>query len=90
MAQARIGSFARKERTGLDCAIPLAIIHAGDEDGEFSAGNERVLSTLREYVRSFEGLYAVNKGREWVEGWVVGRYKEDVYNGIGTSEGNPW
>lgn len=27
---------------------------------------------------------------DWTEGWAVGRYAEDVYNGIGISRGNPW
>jgi glucoamylase len=49
-----------------------------------------VLSTLRAYIVSFDGLYAVNEGKNWTKGWVVGRYKEDVYNGVGTSQGNPW
>jgi glucoamylase len=28
--------------------------------------------------------------RPWRDGWAVGRYKEDVYNGIGIGKGNPW
>jgi glucoamylase len=86
----QFGDFAPRERTGLDCAIPLAILHAGDTTGEWSAGDEKVLRTVWAYVQSFEGMYAINKGKNWTEGWAVGRYKEDVYNGIGIGQGNPW
>lgn len=85
-----IGDFAPRERSGLDCAVPLAILHAGDDSGAWSATDDRVLKTLWEYVKSFEGMYAINRGKNWTEGWVVGRYKEDIYNGIGIGQGNPW
>lgn len=86
-----IGTFKQKKRTGLDCAVPLAVVHAGDTGmGTWSAADERMLSTLRLYVLSFDGLYGINKGKNWTEGWAVGRYAEDVYNGIGISRGNPW
>jgi glucoamylase len=89
--QVRIGSFTRKERTSLDCAVPLAILHAGDAaGGRWSAADDRILGTLRAWVLSFDGVYGINKGKKWTEGWAVGRYAEDVYNGIGTSKGNPW
>jgi hypothetical protein len=39
---------------------------------------------------TFAGLYKINDGRNWTQGWAVGRYAEDVYNGVGTSRGNPW
>jgi glucoamylase len=32
--QAEIGGFAKRERTGLDCAVPLAIIHGGGRGGQ--------------------------------------------------------
>lgn len=86
-----IGVFKQRKKTGLDCAVPLAVVHAGDLGmGTWSAADDRMLSTLRLYVLSFDGLYGINKGKEWTEGWAVGRYAEDVYNGIGISKGNPW
>lgn len=27
---------------------------------------------------------------DWAKGWAVGRYAEDIYNGIGMGQGNPW
>lgn len=101
-----IGEKLNRERSGLDCAFPLSIIHAGDRPsasessglgddenefhGLFSPSNPRTLATLREYILSFEGVYRINDGRDWTEGWALGRYAEDIYNGVGISRGNPW
>lgn len=91
--QPQAGSFKPLDRTGLDCAVPLAAVHfgsAGQAEFEMSAGQADVLATLREWILSFGGLYRINDGKKWTEGCGVGRYAEDVYNGVGTSRGNPW
>jgi len=77
--------------TGLDCAFLLSVIHAFDRDYEtsFRIDDPGVVSTLREYIRSFDGLYCINEGQKWTDGWAVGRYAEDVYDGVGDSVGNP-
>lgn len=85
-------------REWLDCSIPLSIIHAGSHTLQsshnfsfpFSATDPRVLSTIHLYIKSFDGLYGINNGRSWSDGWALGRYKEDVYDGKGQSQGNPW
>ena len=77
----------RRDRTGLDCAFLLSLIHFGDD--VLNTTSPDVLSTIWHYVKSFDGLYALNR-QPWTSGWAVGRYAEDVYNGVGTSEGNPW
>lgn len=90
------------ERTGLDCAFPLSVVHAGSSDF-LAAHDSETLTTLRAYIQSFSGMYAINRpnpnpgrgmkdeaSRPWSEGWAVGRYSEDIYNGIGVSRGNPW
>ena len=89
------GSRLAKPRTSLDCALPLAVIHGGqdpltNQTDRFEAHSSRVLSTLREYVMHVGKLYAINNGKKWTEGWAVGRYEEDIYNGVGISQGNPW
>jgi glucoamylase len=97
-AQAPVtGARARRKRTGLDCAFLLAMVHANGRASDLASGepklnllDDSVLATLREYVKSFEGLYKINKGKAWKDGWAVGRYAEDVYNGVGVSRGNPW
>jgi glucoamylase len=60
----------------------------------------RVLSNMYELVSDMRSRYAINVDRIdafeaagknlSVVGTAVGRYPEDVYNGTGTSLGNPW
>ena len=87
----------QRDRTSLDCALPLSVIHVGDRYDEhsrtstsFSPIDPGVLSTLREYIVSFQGIYKINHGHRWTSGWALGRYAEDMYDGVGTSEANPW
>jgi glucoamylase len=89
----------RPERAGLDCALPLTVIHGGTERGGgaknqaaglLDAGQPEVLASLREYIASFQDEYKINGDAKWTDGWAVGRYMEDVYDGVGTSKGNPW
>ncbi|KAL1408244.1 glycoside hydrolase 15 protein [Vanrija albida] len=84
-----------RARSGLDSATLLSAIHAGsrgvdDEPYELSPAHATVLGTVQAYIKSFDGLYEVNAGRNWTEGWLVGRYAEDVYDGVGESQGHPW
>ncbi|ORY34856.1 Six-hairpin glycosidase-like protein, partial [Naematelia encephala] len=74
-------------RTGLDCAIPLSVVHS---NGRLSPTDPAVLNTLWRYVRSFKGLYGINNDTSWTDGWALGRYAEDIYDGVGSSHGNPW
>ena len=92
-------------RSGLDISVILAIIQTPVPDTtSFSATDDRVLATIQPLVDSFDQLYNVN--REVVDshgrllGPAMGRYPEDVYDGIGvslgmqtiylTKKGNPW
>jgi len=49
--------------------------------------NPRILASLQGLVAVMEPLYTINKEGP---GLGIGRYPEDVYNGIDTSRGNPW
>ena len=100
----RAGWFMPLERSGLDCAVPVAAIHLGHSRGGLGEGGRvedepeddlgpadpAIIQTLHAYIQSFGGLYRINDYKKWTEGWGVGRYAEDVYNGVGTSKGNPW
>lgn len=85
-------ALAGAKRDGLDAQVLLAFVHAGDSRarGAWSPASPRVLSTLRAYVKSVKGLYKINPDGSWTEGRLVGRYKEDIYDGVGTSLANPW
>ncbi|KAK0539063.1 hypothetical protein OC842_001079 [Tilletia horrida] len=85
-------------RNGLDCAVLLASLHGwnqtstatGTASQQFGPGSDRVLATHRQYVDSFRSLYPINGGAAAPKSVGVGRYPSDVYDGVGTSQGNPW
>jgi glucoamylase len=53
--------------------------------------NKRPEKTIGvKWVEWFRNSGPMSGSADWTEGWAVGRYAEDVYNGIGISRGNPW
>nr|ODN91092.1 hypothetical protein L203_01294 [Cryptococcus depauperatus CBS 7841] len=92
-----VSLFPRRE--WLDCSFALSIIHGGSQtfydshnisNQHFLPSDPRTLSTLHAFIKSFQSLYGVNSGKTWTEGWALGRYKEDIYDGKAQSRGNPW
>ncbi|ODV75310.1 glucan 1,4-alpha-glucosidase [Cyberlindnera jadinii NRRL Y-1542] len=93
------------KRSGLDAATLLGslLTHDDDDDGcdngynvdqdpvPFDVTDRLVLNTLSEMVKAMKFLYPINKDRLDLNlGVALGRYPEDVYDGLGVSEGNPW
>jgi glucoamylase len=75
--------------SNVDVQVLLASLHFGRaEEGFYSPGSERVLATVIKVVDAFSGLYAINQDKS--VGTAIGRYPEDLYNGNGSSKGNPW
>ncbi|KAJ2778939.1 hypothetical protein H4R18_004301 [Coemansia javaensis] len=81
------------KRSGLDAQVLLAVLHHAPD----MVGAAHVTDTVLSLVRAFEPMYAVNRavraevgGRSVPVGVAVGRYPEDVYDGDGSSAGNPW
>ncbi|KAJ2698735.1 hypothetical protein FB645_005547 [Coemansia sp. IMI 203386] len=90
------GGLASKH-SSLDTQVLLASLHSGMNDGVFTVESSEMTATVLRLLRAFEQMYAVNRvlsvqvdGTELPVGVAVGRYPEDVYNGVGTSRGNPW
>ncbi|KAL9931498.1 hypothetical protein V8E36_009663 [Tilletia maclaganii] len=85
-------------RVGLDCSVLLGSLHSwnqstdanGLSSHEFGPGSDRTLATHRQYVDSFRTLYPLNKAAAAPQAVGVGRYAEDVYDGVDKSVGNPW
>ncbi|WPK27426.1 hypothetical protein PUMCH_004813 [Australozyma saopauloensis] len=86
-------------RGGLDAATLLAALHSHEVDGRdtntipFDVDDHRILNTLLYMVSDMKYRYPVNHDNIRIEqniGVGLGRYPEDVYDGYGTSEGNPW
>ncbi|CDR41612.1 CYFA0S07e04170g1_1 [Cyberlindnera fabianii] len=81
-------------RSGLDTAIIIGVLltHNDDEDKiPFDVTDGLVLNTLSALIKSMKLLYPINHSRVNLNlGVGLGRYPEDIYNGNGVSEGNPW
>ncbi|KAJ2258184.1 hypothetical protein GGI13_000670 [Coemansia sp. RSA 455] len=82
--------------SNLDTQVLLASLHYSTE-GMYSVGSSEMVSTVLAILRRFEHMYDINRvpytdinGISVPIGVAVGRYPEDVYNGVGTSLGNPW
>ncbi|KAJ2817245.1 hypothetical protein FBU31_006292 [Coemansia sp. 'formosensis'] len=84
------------KHSNLDTQVLLASLHFAKE-GAFSVNSSEMLSTVLAILRRFESLYDINHvtnteihGISVPLGVAAGRYPEDVYDGVGTSRGNPW
>lgn len=91
--------FIQGKRGGLDAAILLGTLHSHNlEDGDYSdipfdVNDVYLLNTLTALVSDMKYRYPINRnkiGFDRAIGVAIGRYPEDIYDGYGTSEGNPW
>lgn len=79
-----------------DTAVILGVLHGYADDGVFGPTDDQVLASAYEISTSFLPLYpianiTIDPASNQPLGIPVGRYPEDVYNGISTSGiGNPW
>ncbi|KAK6504337.1 hypothetical protein TWF506_002540 [Arthrobotrys conoides] len=74
-------------RSGIDCGTLLGSLRGGSYI--FPPSDSKVLSTLHGLISSFQNLYGINQSSNKV-GWAIGRYPEDIYDGVGTSAAHPW
>lgn len=85
-----------KERpSGLDIAVILACLITHPIDNQvvqmpFDIDNLLVLNTLYKLIEEMRSLYPINKIYQKHAAIALGRYPEDIYDGVATSEGNPW
>lgn len=70
----------------LDVAILLGSLYFTGDQEDFSLIDDRVLSSIQKLRDSFY-FYEINQHSDT---WVLGRYPEDVYDGVGFSYGHPW
>lgn len=89
----------QRKRSGLDAATFLGALHAhnldygGTNDIPFDVDDSRILNTITAMVGDMKYRYPINHDKIRLLqniGVGLGRYPEDVYDGYGTSEGNPW
>jgi len=78
----------------LDIAVILGVIHGYAGDGYYSYTNDQVLAAAVRISTIFKSVYALANTTQDASGRPlgipIGRYPEDVYDGVGTSLGNPW
>lgn len=84
-------------RSGLDAAVLLGSIHAHemineiDDNIPFNIDNDHLINHLMSLLKDMRLRYPINHDKLGSNlGIGIGRYPEDVYDGYGTSEGNPW
>ncbi|KAJ2730067.1 hypothetical protein IW152_005396 [Coemansia sp. BCRC 34962] len=83
--------------SNLDTQVLLASLHFTEAGDRYSVESSEIISTVLAILRRFESMYNINRvsftdiyGVSVPMGVAVGRYPEDVYNGVGTLRGNPW
>lgn len=72
----------------LDIAVILAVLRAPENNAFVSLENPLVQSTLHTLINQFKNIYPINHNN--VLGVAIGRYPEDIYDGVGMSRANPW
>lgn len=80
-------------RSGLDIAVILAsiITHPTKNTIPFDVTDSGILNTLYELIHQMSILYPINHQYHKLNtGVALGRYTEDVYDGVGFVGGNPW
>lgn len=86
---AHLNLTASGKSTGADCANLLASIHGSDAGAIYKPSSSKILASASTLLDEFTGLYPIDASN--TKGTVsVGRYPGDVYDGIQTSQGNPW
>lgn len=72
----------------LDASVLLASLYGASS---FTPWSSEILSTLMRLNEQMGQLYPVNAAVSGSRrGVLLGRYPEDVYDGVGRSQGNPW
>ncbi|CDR99705.1 related to Glucoamylase precursor [Sporisorium scitamineum] len=85
-------------RDGIDCSVLLGALKGWDttdnaaavDSTQFGPASDKLLATHKKYVDAFRSLYAINNNAAPPNAVGTGRYPSDVYDGDGTSQGNPW
>ncbi|KAL7275655.1 Glucoamylase, intracellular sporulation-specific [Rhizina undulata] len=88
--------FNTKGRNGLDCALLLGAIH-GSQDDVFPPWSDEILVSMHKLIQDMGTRHPINMQRtpfypeeDKLRGVGIGRYPEDVYDGVGFGIGNPW
>lgn len=77
-----------------DIAVILGVNHGYAGGDLFSYTNDQILATAVQIATAFLPVYGISSTQRNADGATlappIGRYPEDVYNGVNSSLGNPW
>ena len=80
--------------SNLDSGVVLASLHAQGEQSYLSPTDDRILATAHALRSTFAALFPINSvSRDRAQHQLapaIGRYPEDRYDGVGSSQGHPW
>lgn len=79
------------KHSNLDISVILAFLHSTEDGDDIDANFLPLLeASASQLIQSFQ-VYTINRGYNY-DGLApaIGRYPEDVYDGIGMTYGNPW
>lgn len=81
-------------------SVDLLEWDGADNSTQYAPYSDEVVASLAHYIADMRYRYPININRlhlfesygfnSTTVGIAVGRYPEDIYNGVGTSLGNPW
>ncbi|KAI7966267.1 hypothetical protein MJO29_002015 [Puccinia striiformis f. sp. tritici] len=79
------------KKSGLDVGTLLGCLHAGTQAPElFRPDSTKLINTFHAILESMSKTYPLNSRYHDLIAKAVGRYPEDIYDGVSTSIGNPW
>jgi len=88
------GPVLRGKSSFKDISVVLGVLHGYNGDGVYSYTNDQILASAYQIATSFLDIYPIAKIQKDKSGnplgMPIGRYPEDIYDGVGTSRGNPW
>ncbi len=76
------------KHSGLDIAIAIAVNHVLYDDPFFTSHKDLFTNTLVELEKRFREIYPINHIDSHAPG--IGRYPEDIYDGVAFSGAHPW
>lgn len=82
------GGDLRGKTSGLDVASLLGVLHSEIPKSSYSILDPRIQSTMVQLKSSFQKIYPIN--HVGLPATAIGRYPEDIYDGVGFDGGNPW
>ncbi len=76
-------------KSGLDASVILALLLNDRKDSKLGIHDDRYQSTVLQLEERFSRIYRINQDTHQMAP-AIGRYPEDLYDGTGSSRGNPW